>query len=422
MDEDCLFLNIWTPGLDDKKRPVMVWIHGGAFVLGSGSQTSYRGGKLSKSGDVVLVTINYRLGVLGFLNLDVATEGKIQASGNEGLLDQVAALQWVKDNIAAFGGDPNNVTIFGESAGGMSIGCLMVMPTAQGLFHKAILESGTGSAARASDSSIKVAQEFLRMTGWDGSVEKLRSLPVASILKIQIELTLKTPGGLTPVTPVIDGKILPMPLEALKKGTAKGVKTLVGTNLDEWKLFELMRPDQADLSEAMLVKELENRVSPEKVAKLIAAYRGALTRRGGIVKPVDIISAIQTDMMFRMPSVRFLEARCQNNQEAYAYLFTWKSPAMNGALGACHALEIGFVFGEPEAGFCGSGPDADKLAYEIQEAWTTFARTGNPSTPSLGDWPQYCEKRQTMILCKISHIEESPYDEERAIWDEVGGV
>jgi len=422
-DEDCLFLNIWTPGLDSKKRPVMVWIHGGAFVMGSGSQTTYRSGRLSKNGDLVTVSINYRLGLLGFLNLNEATEGKIPSSGNEALLDQICALHWVKDNIAAFGGDPDNVTVFGESAGSMSIGCLMAMSQAQGLFHKAIMESGTGSVARAMEPSVTVARQFLKLAGWDGSnIEQLRSLPAGQLLKIQTELTLKAPGGLTPVAPVIDGKTLPMPLEALKAGAAPGIKTLVGTNLDEFRLFEMMVPNRGELTEEMLAKRLERLIATQNIGKLISAYRGGLSKRGGPVKPADILSAINTDMMFRMPSVRFLEARCQNKQDSYAYLFTWQSPAMNGAFGACHALEIGFVFGDTESSFCGSGPDVDKLSDEIQGAWTAFARSGNPSTNSLGTWPQYCAKRQTMLLGKISHIEEDPYNEERAIWDEIGGI
>ena len=152
--EDCLYLNIWTPGLDNARRPVMLWLHGGGFTGGSGSDALYEGGSLSARGDVVVVTINYRLGVLGFLNLDIITQGRIPATGNEALLDQLAALKWVKENIAAFGGDPGNVTVFGQSAGAMSIGCLMVMPAARGSFHKAILESGAGSTAVPLDQAV----------------------------------------------------------------------------------------------------------------------------------------------------------------------------------------------------------------------------------------------------------------------------
>ena len=156
--EDCLYLNVWSPGLDDARRPVLVWIHGGAFNLGSGSQSPYDASKLARRGDAVVVTFNYRLGVFGFLRLDEVTGGKVPATGNEGLLDQIASLEWVHDNIAAFGGDPDNVTLFGESAGAMSIGCLLAMPKARGLFHKAILQSGAGSTAAQLDEAVLVTE------------------------------------------------------------------------------------------------------------------------------------------------------------------------------------------------------------------------------------------------------------------------
>jgi len=183
--EDCLFLNIWTPGIDKKKRPVMFWIYGGAFVYGSGSQPLYRGDVLAKRGDVVVVTINYRLGVFGFLNLTEVTGGKIPASGNEGLLDMIEALKWVRDNIEAFGGDPGNVTVFGESAGGMSIGCLLAMPAACGLFHKAIMESGTPKAVKPLAPCIDVAKRFLEVAGLQsGDISALRSLSTENLLEL----------------------------------------------------------------------------------------------------------------------------------------------------------------------------------------------------------------------------------------------
>ena len=187
-DEDCLFLNIWTPGLDNASRPVMVWIHGGAFTIGSGSDPMYDSDRLPKRGNIVLVTINYRLGMLGFLRLKEVTGGKIPATGNEGLLDQVAALKWVKENIAAFGGDPDNVTVFGESAGGMSIGCLMAMPSARGLFHKGILESGVGSTAGPLEDANNTGELFLKTAGIKADdVKALRALTPAQLLDVATE-------------------------------------------------------------------------------------------------------------------------------------------------------------------------------------------------------------------------------------------
>src|SRR4030043_1519504 len=212
--EDCLFLNIWGHGLDNERRPVMVWIHGGAFSIGSGSNSAYNGSTLSARGNVVIVTINYRLGPLGFLNLNEITGGKIPATGNEGLLDQIAALEWVRENITNFGGNPNNVTVFGESAGGMSIGCLLTMPKARGLFHKAILQSGVGNIAVPLDEAIKVSQGFLDTLGLKGTeVDALRALTVDHLLSAQKKILLKIQkqdsSRITVTAPVIDGKTIP---------------------------------------------------------------------------------------------------------------------------------------------------------------------------------------------------------------------
>jgi para-nitrobenzyl esterase len=212
-DENCLFLNIWTRGLDNRRRPVMVWIHGGAFIIGSGSQTMYRNHNLVPRKDLVLVTINYRLGAFGFVNLKEITGGKIPATGCEGLLDQVAAIQWVRDNIEAFGGDPENITVFGESAGAMSIASLMAMPAAQGKFHKAILQSGAGNTVGSLDEGVQIATEFLNILELKGSdTEGMRSLTVKQILdaqqKLGAMLQMKE-GRITPFQPIVDGDTMP---------------------------------------------------------------------------------------------------------------------------------------------------------------------------------------------------------------------
>lgn len=425
-DEDCLFLNVWTSGLDNAKRPVMVWIHGGAFTIGSGSDPMYDTDTLPKRGNVVLVTINYRLGMLGFLRLKDATGGKIPATGNEGLMDQVAALKWVRDNIAAFGGDPKNVTVFGESAGGMSIGCLMAMPSAKGLFQKGILESGVGSTAGPLDEAIVTGEHFLKISGIKkDDVKALRALAPAQLLDFEMKMRtgLAGPGEVAKITataPVIDGDIIPdVPNELARQGSAKDVATIIGTNLDEWKLFGVMQPGFGKLDENEMLKRLSAFMTADSVKVLVAAYRLAREKRGETTAPADILSAIQTDLMFRMPALELVEAQRDNKQLAYNYLFTWKSPVMGGVLGACHALEIGFVFGIYDDMFCGSGPNADKLAKCMQDAWLAFARTGDPSCESIGKWPVYGNKRMTMMLDKDCHVEEAPYEEERAAWDNV---
>ncbi len=421
--EDCLFLNVWTPGLDNGKRPVMVWIHGGAFTIGSGSDPMFGGDKLPEKGNIVLVTINYRLGMLGFLRLKDATGGKIPSTGNEGFLDQVAALEWVKDNIAAFGGDPDNVTVFGESAGSMSIACLMVMPSAKGLFRKGILESGAGTVAVPKDEANRGGELFLKASGIkNDDVEALRALTPGQLLELEMKMRVMEAGPgeaakITVTTPVADGEVIPdFPVKLARKGAAKGITAIIGTNLDEWKLFAMMQPGYDKTDEAAMMKRLEYMVSAGDAKKLVEAYRGALLKRGGPVTPPEILTALQTDIMFRIPALDLIEAQRDNNTPAYNYLFDWKSPVMGGVLGACHGLEIGFVFGTNDDMMCGTGPEADKLSASMQDAWLAFAKTGNPSTKSMGEWPAYGKDRMTMIIGKNSHVEAAPYEMERAAW------
>jgi len=423
--ENCLFLNVWTPGLDKAKRPVMVWIHGGAFTLGCGSDPQYDTGILPKRGNIVMVSINYRLGMLGFLRLKDITGGKIPATGNEGLLDQVLALKWVKDNIATFGGDPDNITLFGESAGGMSIGSLMAMPSAKGLFHKGILESGSGGFTITSEDANANGRLFLEMAGIkEDDIKALQAFTPPQLLEIEKKMVASRLGRgknpeVTVAVPVIDKEIIPEDInKSVRQGYSKEIITLVGTNLNEWKLFTMMEPGFDQIDEAGVLIRLSHVMSIDAAKALVSAYRQARTKRGEPATPAEIFTAIFGDLMFRMPGVRLAEAQQANQQAAYSYyLFTWKSPAMGGVLGACHGLEIGFVFGSYNDMFCGSGPEADKLAKCMQDAWLAFAHTGDPSCESIGKWPVYGSKRMTMILDKNAHVEAAPYEEERQAWD-----
>jgi para-nitrobenzyl esterase len=421
-NEDCLFLNIWTPGIDNARRPVMVWIHGGAFIIGSGSQTMYRENTLVPRGDIVLVSINYRLGALGFMNLKEVTGGRIPATGCEGLLDQIAAVDWIHHNIKNFGGDPNNITVFGESAGGMSIGCLMGMPAARGKFQNCILESGTANTVSSLEEGAAATAQFLDVLGLKGEdIRALRSLKVEQLLSAQQRLgdiMRAKDNRITPFQPVVDGVALPeIPIHAIRKGSASGIKTLAGTNLEEFKLFSIMEPGFQNIDEARMVKRLEGLIPPQHVSSVVAAYRNGREKRGERTSAADILTAIQTDLMFRIPTLNLVEAQGRNNQSAFNYLFAWKSPVMGGALGSCHALEIGFVFGNYNDAFCGSGPDADTLSRNMQDAWIAFARTGNPSCDCIGTWEPYGDSRTTMILDKVCRPENAPYEEERSIWD-----
>ena len=417
--EDCLYLNVFSPGLDNTRRPVMIWIHGGAFSMGSGSTQSYTTGTLAQNGNIVLVTINYRLGVLGFLNLNEVTRGRIPSTGNEGLQDQVAALRWVKENIAGFGGDPENITIFGESAGGMSVGCLLNFPEARGLFHKAMLQSPVGEMARPLDASVKITEVFLKTAGLSADdISSLRALPVEILLRAQQETAVKTEQGAAPVVPVADGIVMPrMPIESLEAGLGFKVPAVVGSNLEEDRLFSIMNQMMHKVDEVELRRTASKYVAAEDVPTLIEAYRKARAARGQRTTPFELYSAINTDLLFRKTAVRIAEAQCKYAPGGYNYLFSWKSPAAGGILGACHALEVAFVFGNHDASFGGSGPEADRLSRGMQDAWVSFARTGNPSCAALGDWPRYSEGRSSMVFDRICRVEHSVYDEELRAWD-----
>ncbi|HUI25954.1 MAG TPA: carboxylesterase/lipase family protein [Candidatus Kryptonia bacterium] len=425
-DEDCLHLNVWAPTGDGGGRPVLVWIHGGAFVLGSGSQKLYDGATLARRGDVVVVTINYRLGSFGFLNLrDLC--GDALPAGNQGLLDQIAALEWVRDEIAAFGGNPANVTIFGESAGSISVATLLATPRAKGLFRRAILQSGSANFVASREQSARVADAFLHeldLTPADAA--KLRALPAQPLLDAQQQVSLRLQSKLRGLAfaPTVDGEVLPRsPFEAIRDGFAQDVTVLVGSNLDEMKLFGLMDSEARSLDDAALLRRCE-RNSPGHGERIVETYRRARAEREASAEPPELWFAIESDRTFRYPAMHLAELQRAHQPNTYAYLFTWPSPFMEGLLGACHALELPFVFGtfsDPMMSrFAGSGRAADRLSELMQEAWLTFAHNGKPSHDGLGDWPAYdAARRATMILDADCRVEPAPLEAERRVWESV---
>jgi len=419
-DEDCLQLNVWTPGVDDTKRPVLVWIHGGGFGGGTGGTPTYDGTKLSARGDVVVVTINYRVGAFGFLNLTEVTNGRIPATGNEGILDQIQALKWIRENIAAFGGDPGNVTIFGESAGGMSIGALLAIESAKGLFHHAMAISGAASVAHTLPKSIEMAEGILGQLELSGKdVDKLMSLDPEVILDAATGFRL--PGVGMMFQPCIDGTVIKeLPLETIKKGSADGIDVLVGTQRDEWRGFTMMNPTTANLDEQGLIAEIAHNVSGAE--ELIAAYRKIRDARGAPTDPASLYAAIETDRKMRMPAIDLAEALDECGQSAYHYIFAGESPWEGGICGAPHAIIIGFVFGthamsEASARFFGQGEAADTLSANLQDAIVNLARTGNPRTDALADLTAYDTKtRVTAVFGSPVSVESAPYEEERCLW------
>jgi len=337
--EDCLVLNVYTPAADDAARPVMVWIHGGAFVSGSGSIVWYDGSQLARR-DVVVVTINYRLGALGFLHLG-HLDGAFAGSGANGIRDQVAALRWVRGNIAAFGGDPGNVTIFGESAGAMSVGTLLGTPEAAGLFHRAIAQSGAAHNVHAPETAEWVTSRLLAALGLTAQgFDALLEIPVEDLLRAQAEVEAEVqkgpasddgprPGGL-PFQPVVDGTVLPRPpLEAVAAGSAAGVPLVTGTTADEWNLFHLQQRLAGPLTEERARRRIARVVGQDRAADVVDAYRRAVPE----ADPDGVVCAFMTDLVFRQPAIRLAEA-----QSAHApvsmYRFDLASTAMGGALGA----------------------------------------------------------------------------------------
>ena len=421
--EDCLYLNVFTPAEPGSKRPVLVWIHGGAFTIGSGSQALYDVRPLVRRGDAVVVTVNYRLGALGFLHLAELAGEEFAGAANAGLLDQVAALAWVRDNIAAFGGDPACVTVFGESAGGMSVGSLLGMPEARGLFRGAIAQSGAAHAANTAEAAAGVARllfDELNLTPGDGA--GLRRAPVEAILAAQGRVSLRTQlDGLLAFRPVVDGRALPKPpIDAIRGGLAREVAVIAGYTRDEWKLFSFMDPQAGRLDEATLRARMELR-APGRGAAIIEVYRAALGTKASLS---DVFNAIERDRFFGIPAVRLGEAQEAAGGSAFLYLFSWEAALLGGGLGACHGIDVPFVMGSiGTAGgdrFAGSGPEAAALQDRVMDAWLGFARCGEPGHAGLPEWPGYDSRRRlAMDLGRSCRTIRLPDDAILRAWDGV---
>jgi len=423
--EDCLYLNVYTPRADGARRPVLFWIHGGGFTGGSGGQALYDGGRLAARGDVVVVTINYRLGALGYTHLP-------GVDANLGQQDQIAALRFVRENIAAFGGDPSQVTIFGESAGGMAVSTLLAMPGARGLFRGAIAQSGAAHHVHSRESGERVARALLAELGLGADeLGKLRELEIPTLLAAQARVLAENAraGGLLAFAPALDADTLPRhPLAAVADGAARDVALLVGANRDETKLFRMGVATASELDEAGLRKRVcaslrAHGADESHAERLIASYRSARAGRAS-TEPGELLDALDSDRTFRVPAIRLAEAQARHQPRTYQYFFTWSSPARRGTLGACHALELPFVFGTLDAPtmdrFAGKGPEAEALSAQMMDAWIAFARGGEPGHAGLPGWPAYdTERRATLVFDRACALAHAPLDAERAAWDGV---
>lgn len=423
-DEDCLFLNVWTPRPDEGAGlPVMVWIHGGGFEMGSGSSPLYHGESFAREG-VVLVTLNYRLGALGFLELG-HLDPDLAGSGNVGLLDQVAALRWVRDHVAGFGGDPGNVTVFGESAGAMSVAMLLAMPSARGLFHRAIAQSGAASSAQTPEHAEANTTEFMAAAGLS-TVDELRGAPVEALLAghaamgaariADPEEVIRVHGdplAFLAFRPVADGREVPSdPLGAVEGGAAAGVPLVVGTNLEEWRLFALMAPPVT--TEEDLLRRIGLLV--EDPAAALAAYRSEHPDAG----IAELEGAVLTDRVFRIPAVRLADAQ-RAHAPVFQYRWDWRSPAWGGAIGAAHAVEIPFVFDmvEDHRLHVFVGPEApSELAAAVHGAWVAFATDGRPALPGGPTWPALPPGGGRPVLCFDTErsLREDPEATTTAFW------
>ncbi|MET0286188.1 MAG: carboxylesterase family protein [Polyangiales bacterium] len=387
--EDCLYLNVYTPAADGARRPVMFFIHGGAFTVGSASARLYDGAKLAALHDVVVVTTNYRLGALGYLPI-----GEL----NRGSLDQLAALQWVQTNIARFGGDAANVTIFGESAGASSVCLLMAMPRARGLFARAIVQSASLALELPTVESLApITQAFTLQDRTGSSSEELLQAQKA----VEADWT-KWPHFQPVASPLFGGQ----PRESFDAEQGSKVPLLIGYNRDEWNLFAAM--DVPSWSKPLSDEEL--RAQTKVSADVVEVYRASRASRGLPNSNRALLRAILGDLRFRLPTLRFAE-RYRSLADTYFYQFTYASPGLRGELGACHALELPFVFGSYDTPgqdrFAGSGEHVERLSATMRDRWTTFARGEAP-------WARYGEARETMELDLEPRLVNDSYGEERA--------
>jgi para-nitrobenzyl esterase len=420
--EDCLFLNVWTPGLGAaKKRPVMVWLHGGGFSQGASSDLLYDGTNLARRGDVVMVGVNHRLNVFGYTHFGDLGHPQFAHSGNAGQLDIVAALEWVRDNIERFGGDPKRVMIFGESGGGAKVSMMLACPPAKGLFHSAVIESGPGLRMSERGPATKVAELLLSELGLSAAqLPEIQKLSTDKILSAYFSATAKYKGagglGNGPFSPVLDPEVLPAhPFEPEATRISEDVPVMVGWNKTESTVFSLGDPQIFSLNEEGLQKRITGLVGTDADA-LIKAYRREFPK----LSPSGIYFYISSYSMMGSGSVKIAERKAAlGRAPAYLYRLDWETPIFNGKFLSPHGLEMPMVFDNVDGGgfaLTGGGPEAKRLAAKMSEAWIAFAGTGNPNSRRSGlpKWDPYdSAKRSTMIFDNECRVVFDPQKEQR---------
>jgi para-nitrobenzyl esterase len=426
--EDCLTLNVWTPGLGAGKRPVMVWLHGGAFAYGSGNRAVTAGANLAKRGDVVVVSVNHRLNICGHLHLaDIGGE-RFAQSGNAGSLDMIAALRWVRDNIAAFGGDPGNVTIFGESGGGGKVSALLVMPLAKGLFHRAVIQSGAAVRFTTRERANALAEAVLKQLGVTDA-GKLQEVPLEKLLAAIVPASRAAGPRAYPLLdrydfgPVVDGAVVAQhPAEPSTSPLGDDIPLMIGGTSHEASLF---LDDDAVWNRTLTEEQLRERIAA--VAGPDADAAAALYReRLPGAKPGDRLIAALTGSNFTVRTLLYAERRAAraNGKSAapvYHYSLDWASPFAGGRMSAHHAMDLPFVFDTTEVPLSTKGADgAPELAAAMSATWAQFARIGKPDNPAIPAWPAYTPaERATMVFDTRCRVVNDPGSDARLLWSRV---
>jgi len=428
--EDCLTLNVWTPAVDPAaRRPVMVWLHGGAFSYGSSNSLRLQGMRLCARGDVVLVTVNQRLNIFGHLDLSQCGGAEYAASGNAGTLDMIAALHWVRDNIAAFGGDPGNVTIFGESGGGGKVSTLLATPSARGLFHRAIVQSGAAVRLRTRDRAAALTDAVLRELGLTrASFMELHAVPTRRLLAAigpAQQAIGASPWPLLdryPFGPVVDGTLLPsQPFDPDATGVSAGIPLIIGDCTHEASLF--LAHDDKVWHRTLTEAELQARVAAVAGAqadRVVAAYRHLYPD----ASPAERLIATLTDCNFRIRSLLMAGRKAaQGRAPVWMYSFAWQTPLFGGRLGAPHAIDVPFTFDTIEfTNATDRSAAAHGLAVAMSGAWAAFAHDGVPRHAAIPAWPVYTTgERATMVLAAPCRIEHDPGRDGRMLWQEIVG-
>ncbi len=402
-NEDCLFLNVWTPS-PNGKRPVMIWLHGGGFVAGSARWPVYDGASLARDGDVVVVSLNHRLNIFGFLYLGDIAGAEFAQSGNAGMLDIMLAIWWVRDNIAKFGGDPGNVTVFGESGGGLKVSTLLAMRSARGLVHKAIIQSGPGIRCLSKDAASATAQAILGELGLNlpDDLERLRTIPAHALVAaaMTVQRREQAAGRSFWLAPVMDGITMAAhPFEPKAVDAVAKVPLLIGHTKDEGTFFIATEAQFGTFGEADLQQRARN-MAPRQADALVAELKRAKPN----ATETELIADLFTATWAFSGSVTIAQRKSHQEAPVYAYMLEWQTPVVGGVLRAT------FNTVESARAFVGPGEAPQVIADQMHAAWIAFAKTGNPNTPGLPDWPPYDRTgRATMMFNLESRIEHDPW-------------